>query len=62
MSSVTKQNATTYSAEGRLYQVEYAMQAMNLGTASIGMKTKDYVLLNYRTPLVLKSTLKFMIT
>ncbi|WUR02795.1 proteasome subunit PSA5 (PSA5) [Vairimorpha necatrix] len=45
MSIVSRQNANTYSAEGRLYQVEYAMQAMNLGTSSIGIKTKDYVLL-----------------
>lgn len=45
MSSVSRQNANTYSAEGRLYQVEYAMQAMNLGTASIGIKTNDFVLL-----------------
>ncbi|KAK6090385.1 hypothetical protein P3W45_000482 [Vairimorpha bombi] len=45
MSSVSRQNPNTYSAEGRLYQVEYAMKAMNLGTTTIGIKTKEYVIL-----------------
>ncbi|KAG0417536.1 putative proteasome subunit alpha type-5, partial [Dictyocoela roeselum] len=34
-----------YSPEGRIYQIEYAMTAMTLGTTSIGYEGKDFTLL-----------------
>lgn len=43
--SGSKTNVNAYSPEGRLFQVEYAMKAMNLGTTTIGIKTKDFALL-----------------
>jgi len=35
----------TFSPEGRLFQVEYAIEAVKLGSTSIGIKTKEGVLL-----------------
>ena len=35
----------TFSPEGRLFQVEYAIEAIKLGTTAIGVKTKHGVLL-----------------
>lgn len=35
----------TWSPSGRLFQLEYAMQAIKLGSTAIGMKCKDGVLL-----------------
>ncbi|KAH8054412.1 threonine-type endopeptidase [Aureococcus anophagefferens] len=35
----------TFSPEGRLFQVEYAIQAVKLGSTSIGIKTADGVVL-----------------
>ncbi|AFM98361.1 proteasome subunit [Encephalitozoon hellem] len=40
-----KQSVNTYSSEGRIHQIEYAMKAMNLGTTTIGVKTKEFVIL-----------------
>jgi len=36
---------TTFSPEGRLFQVEYAMEAINLAGATIGILAKDGVVL-----------------
>lgn len=36
---------TTWSPAGRLYQVEYAMEAVNQGSAAVGVKSKNYVVL-----------------
>ncbi|KAK9838510.1 hypothetical protein WJX81_004042 [Elliptochloris bilobata] len=35
----------TFSPEGRLFQVEYAVEAIKLGSTAIGVKTKDGVVL-----------------
>ena len=35
----------TFSPEGRLFQVEYAIEAIKLGTTAIGIKTKEGVVL-----------------
>lgn len=43
--SNSKHDVNTYSPEGRLYQIEYAMKASNLGTAIIGVVTGDSVVL-----------------
>ncbi|KAK1349841.1 subunit alpha type-5 of proteaseome [Hamiltosporidium tvaerminnensis] len=43
--SNSKQDVNSYSPEGRIYQIEYAMQAMNLGTTTIGLVTSDGVVL-----------------
>lgn len=40
-----KQSLNTYSSEGRIHQIEYAMKAMNLGTTTIGVRTKNFVVL-----------------
>jgi 20S proteasome subunit alpha 5 len=45
MVDASRSDVNTYSPEGRLYQVEYAMKAMGLGTTTIGLKTKEYALL-----------------
>ena len=36
---------TTFSPEGRLFQVEYAMEAIKLGSTAVGVKTKEGVVL-----------------
>ncbi|KAF0975099.1 hypothetical protein FDP41_005852 [Naegleria fowleri] len=36
---------TTWSPQGRLHQVEYAMEAVQQGSAAVGVKTQDYVVL-----------------
>lgn len=35
----------TWNPQGRLYQVEYAMEAVNQGTCLIGLKSKNHVVL-----------------
>ncbi|PWA46196.1 Proteasome subunit alpha type-5 [Artemisia annua] len=37
--------ANTFSLEGRLFQVEYAIEAIKLGSTAIGLKTKEGVVL-----------------
>jgi len=38
-------DATTFSPEGRLYQVQYATEAVQQGSACVGMVSKDYAVL-----------------
>ncbi|KAH8285783.1 hypothetical protein KR018_009188, partial [Drosophila ironensis] len=38
-------DTTVWSPQGRLFQVEYAMEAVQLGTATVGLKSRDYALL-----------------
>lgn len=35
-----------YSSEGRLLQVDYALQAVNRGSTTVGLKTKDFAVLS----------------
>ena len=34
-------SVNTFSPEGRLFQVEYAIEAIKLGSTAIGIKTSD---------------------
>jgi 20S proteasome subunit alpha 5 len=43
--SIANRDVNTYSQEGRIFQVEYAMQAMNLGTTTIGVRTPTFAIL-----------------
>lgn len=38
-------DVTTWSPQGRLHQVEYAMEAVKQGSAVVGLKSKDYAVL-----------------
>uniref|UniRef100_A0A336N0Y9 Proteasome subunit alpha type n=1 Tax=Culicoides sonorensis TaxID=179676 RepID=A0A336N0Y9_CULSO len=38
-------DVTVWSPQGRLHQVEYAMEAVKQGSATIGLKNKDYAVL-----------------
>jgi len=38
-------DVTTWSPQGRLHQVEYAMEAVKQGSATIGLKSKEYAVL-----------------
>jgi len=40
-----KESVNTYSSEGRIHQIEYAMKAMNLGTTTIGVRTSEFAIL-----------------
>jgi len=53
---------TIFSPDGRLYQVEYAREAVKRGTASIGVRTTDGVILavdkRIRSPLMERSSVE----
>jgi len=53
---------TIFSPDGRLYQVEYAREAVKRGTASIGVRTDDGVVLavdkRIRSPLMERSSVE----
>lgn len=38
-------DVTVWSPQGRLHQVEYAMEAVKLGSATVGLKNKDFAVL-----------------
>ncbi|EDW28354.1 GL18993 [Drosophila persimilis] len=38
-------DVTVWSPQGRLHQVEYAMEAVKLGTATVGLKNRDFAVL-----------------
>jgi len=38
-------DVTTWSPQGRLHQVEYAMEAVKQGSATVGLKNKDFAVL-----------------
>ena len=38
-------DVTVWSPQGRLHQVEYAMEAVKQGSATIGLKNEDYAVL-----------------
>lgn len=38
-------DVTVWSPQGRLHQVEYAMEAVKLGSATVGLKSHDYAVL-----------------
>lgn len=41
----TDRGVNTFSPEGRLFQVEYALEAIKLGSATVGIATKEGVVL-----------------
>jgi proteasome alpha subunit len=53
---------TIFSPDGRLYQVEYAREAVKRGTASIGVRTRDGVVLavdkRIRSPLMERTSVE----
>ncbi|XP_026468358.1 proteasome subunit alpha type-5-like [Ctenocephalides felis] len=55
----------TFSPEGRLFQVEYAVEAIKLGSTAIGIKTHEGVILavekNERSPLVVPGSIQKII-
>merc|ERR1711967_124856 len=44
----------TFSPEGRIYQIEYALEAINHGSTSIGVKTKEGVVLGVEKKILSK--------
>ena len=44
----------TFSPEGRIYQIEYALEAINHGSTSIGIKTSEGVVLGVEKKLASK--------
>ena len=43
--SLYDQSALTWSPQGRLYQVEYAMEAVNQGNLLLGVRSNTHVVL-----------------
>lgn len=43
--SLYNQSALTWSPQGRLYQVEYAMEAVNQGNLLLGLRSETHVVL-----------------
>ncbi len=43
--SPVDRGVNTFSPEGRLFQVEYALEAIKLGSATVGIATKEGVVL-----------------
>ncbi len=43
--SLYDDSCLTWAPQGRLYQVEYAMEAVNQGTCILGLKSKNHVVL-----------------
>ncbi|KAF7678805.1 putative proteasome subunit alpha type-5 [Astathelohania contejeani] len=52
--SSTKEDVNTYSPDGRIYQIEYAMKAMNLGTTTLAICTEDSIIICSERKLVSK--------
>eukprot|EP00697_Spironema_sp_BW2_P000798 gnl/Spiro4/11076_TR5869_c0_g1_i1.p1 gnl/Spiro4/11076_TR5869_c0_g1~~gnl/Spiro4/11076_TR5869_c0_g1_i1.p1 ORF type:complete len:261 (+),score=72.64 gnl/Spiro4/11076_TR5869_c0_g1_i1:68-784(+) len=52
----------TFSPEGRLFQVEYAVQAINLGSTAIGVQTAEGIVLavekRFTSPLLVTSSIE----
>ncbi len=44
---------TMYSPDGRIYQVEYAMETVKRGTLALGISTKDGVIMAVEENLVI---------
>lgn len=38
-------DVTTWSPQGRIFQIEYAMEAVKQGSAAVGLKSKEYAVL-----------------
>lgn len=55
----------TFSSEGRLFQVEYAMEAMKLGSTIVGVRTDEGVVLavekRVSSPLMISSSIEKII-
>ncbi|XP_030383212.1 proteasome subunit alpha type-1-like [Scaptodrosophila lebanonensis] len=56
--SAYENDVTVFSPQGRLHQVEYAMEAVKLGTVTVGLKSEEYavlIALNRPDPLMVDS-------
>merc|ERR1711863_50934 len=55
-------SVNTFSPEGRLFQVEYAIEAIKLGSTAIGIQTKEGVVMavekRITSPLMIPSTIE----
>merc|ERR1712029_131774 len=55
-------SVNTFSPEGRLFQVEYAIEAIKLGSTAIGIQTSEGVVLavekRITSPLMIPSTIE----